>query len=295
VRAGKPGQNESDQSGDTAHTLVLYDNANKLRRSSVGTVDCRPDAAIGERDSVILLCTSQHLVPGSIRRHSWDHKPGRMDSIQGPTRVDQGSAGNDLARLLMDSRIDAPHIADSRNDYDRIGLARVKSHDARALRVDGVSGVRDLAIGEWIEVTGYEDFDRSAKHDLRITITSLHHRAQNNLPKELNEQAQALFEASRWSFDSPPVSLDTPDRPTVWGDSTQSRYENTFSAVPRMAPLVPSYDPSVDLPRTYPVTGIVVTTEGDDVYRGKQKILPRRHLSAGVGRSTGDHATVGHE
>ncbi|WP_321186797.1 hypothetical protein [Trinickia soli] len=155
--------------------------------------------------------------------------------------------------------------------------------------------MRDLAIGEWIEVTGYEDFDRSAKHDLRITITSLHHRAQNNLPKELNEQAQALFEASRWSFDSPPVSLDTPDRPTVWGDSTQSRYENTFSAVPRMAPLVPSYDPSVDLPRTYPVTGIVVTTEGDDVYRGKQKILPRRHLSAGVGRSTGDHATVGHE
>lgn len=266
VRAGKPGQKEAGAAGGAAHTLVLYDSSAKLKQSPIGTVAYRPDAAIGERDAVTLLCTARQLVPGSIRRFSWDYKPRRMDRIEGPTRVDQGPAGNDLAQLLMDSRIDAPHAADSWRDYDRLGLARVMSHGARFARVDGASGIRDLAVGEWIEVTGCSEFDRLGENDRRITITSLHHRAENNLPKDLHERAQALFTASRWSFDPPPVSVDTADRPTVFGDSTQSRYENTFSGVPRGTPLTPSYDPHVDLPRVYPIVAIVVTADGEEVH-----------------------------
>lgn len=275
VRAGERGQKQPGAAGDTAHTLVLYDNAIKLRQSALGPVVYRPDATIGERDAITLLCTSRQLVQGSIRRFSWDYTPGRMDRIHGVTRVDQGKAGNDLGQLLMDSRIDAPHIADSWADYDRIGTARVKSHGTRAVRIDGASGVRNLAVGEWIEVTGQGPFDRLSKNPLRITITSLHHRAENNLPKALNERAQALFTASRWSFEAPPVSVDTPDRPTVFGDSAQSRYENTFSGVPRDMPLIPSYDPHVDLPRVYPIPGIVMTTEGEEIYcneRGQIKV-----------------------
>jgi len=275
VRAGERGQKQPGAAGDTAHTLVLYDSAIKLRQSALGSVVYRPDATLGERDAITLLCTARQLVPGSIRRFSWDYTPGRMDRIHGVTRVDQGKAGNDLGQLLMDSRIDAPHIADSWADYDRIGTARVKSHGARAVRIDGASGVRNLAVGEWIEVTGQGPFDRLSKNPLRITITSLHHRAENNLPKALNERAQALFTASRWPFDALPVSMDTPDRPTVFGDSAQSRYENTFSGVPRDMPLIPSYDPHVDLPRVYPIPGIVVTTEGEEIYcngRGQIKV-----------------------
>lgn len=288
VRAGERGQKQPGAAGDTAHTLVLYDNSIKLRQSALGSVVYRPDATIGERDAVTLLCTARQLVPGLIRRFSWDYTPGRMDRIQGATRVDQGNAGNDLGRLLMDSRIDAPHIADSWADYDRIGTARVKSHGARAVRIDGASGVRNLAVGEWIEVTGQGPFDRLSKNPLRITVASLHHRAENNLPKALNERAQALFTASRWSFDAPPVSVDTPDRPTVFGDSAQSRYENTFSGVPRDMPLIPSYDPHVDLPRVYPIPGIVVTTEGEEVYcneRGQIKVQLQ-----GLDRKDHEHA-----
>lgn len=268
VRAGKPGQKDAGKAGDTAHTLVLYDNAIKLSRSALGTVQYRPDATIGERDAVTLLCAARQLVPGSIRRFSWDHKPGRMDRIQGPTRVDQGKAGNDLGALLMDSRIDSPHIADSSAHYDRIGLARVKSHDARASHVEGASGIRDLVVGEWIEVEAgrFAERERLTKSERRIMITSLHHRAENNLPKDLHQRAQALFTASRWSFESPPVSVDTPARPSVFGDSTQSRYENTFSGVPRDMPLAPAYDPHVHLPRVHPIVGVVVTPDGEEIY-----------------------------
>jgi type VI secretion system secreted protein VgrG len=268
VRAGKPGQKDAGKTGGTAHTLVLYDNAIKLSRSALGTVQYRPDATIGQRDAVTLLCAARQLVAGSIRRFSWDHKPGRMDRIQGPTRVDQGKAGNDLGALLMDSRIDSPHIADSSAHYDRIGLARVKSHDARASHVEGASGIRDLAVGEWIEVEAgrFAERERLTSGERRIMITNLHHRAENNLPKDLHQRAQALFTASRWSFESPPVSVDTPARPSVFGDSTQVRYENTFSGVPRSMPLTPAYDPQVHLPRVHPIVGVVVTPDGEEIY-----------------------------
>ncbi|MGN6083258.1 DUF2345 domain-containing protein, partial [Trinickia sp.] len=158
------------------------------------------------------------------------------------------------------------HLADSWAHYDQIGMARVKSHGTRAAHVDGASGVRDLVSGEWIEVAGLAGEPGSSENDRRITVTHLHHRAENNLPKDLHQRAQALFTASRWSFDSPPVSLDTPRRPTVFGDSTQVRYENTFSGVPRSMPLTPAYDPHVDLPRVHPIIGLVVTPDGEEVF-----------------------------
>ncbi len=294
VRAGKPGQKESGKAGGTAHTLVLYDNAIKLSQSAVGSVEYRPDATIGKRDAITLLCVARQLVPGAIRRFSWDHKRGEMDRIQGSTRVDQGETGNDLGQLLMDSRLDAPHIADSWAHYDRIGLARVKSHGARAAHVDGASGVRNLVIGEWIEVIGLAPTADASMSDHRFVITSLHHRAENNLPKDLHARAQALFTASRWTFEAPPVSVDTPRRPTVFGDSTQARYENTFSGVPRSMPLTPTYDPHVDLPRVYPIIGLVVTPDGEEVYCNQyseikvqlQGLDPRDHEHAkGMGTS----------
>jgi type VI secretion system VgrG family protein len=265
IRARGLEQKHECDAFDTAHTLVLYDNANKLKRSATEVIPYRPDAAIGERDAVTLLCSTRQLVAGAIRRSSWDYKRADVDRVTGPTRVDQGHAGNNLAELLIDSRIDAPHLADSWDDYDRIGLARIESHGARAVRVDGASGNRTLAVGEWIEVTG-GGRDRLPRDGRRITITSLHHRAENNLPKALHERAQALFAANRWAFDSPPVSVDTPARPTVYGDSTQSRYENTFSGVPRGTPLTPTYDPHLHLPRVFPIVAIVVTHDGEEVF-----------------------------
>ena len=270
IRAGKPGQSDAAKAGEPAHTLVLYDNANKLTRAAVGSVPYGSVAGIGQRDVVTHLSLARQLIVGGIQGFSWDHKPGQTDHIQGPTRVDQGPAGNDLGKLLMDSRVDSPHFADSWDDYDRLGLARVRSHDAQAVRVDGTSGVRNLVIGEWIEVTGYGQFDRRASRladsDRRITITSLRHRAQNNLPKDLNERAQALFAASRWTFDAPPVSAHTQRRPSAYDGSVESRYENTFSGVPRGMPLPPSYDPRVHLPRVYPIIGKVTTPEGEEVF-----------------------------
>jgi type VI secretion system secreted protein VgrG len=264
VRAG--GSGSSDLGSQPFHTLVLFDNVISLQQASVGTVPYLAEATVGEADAITLLTTGRQLIAGSIRRVSWDHKPSQMDKVQAPTRIDQGAAGNDLGALLSDSRIDSAHLGDNSADYQRLGRARVTSHSAQAVRMDGASGVRSLVVGSWVVVSGHPELDQLQEADRRVTVTSLHHRGENNLPKDLNERAQALFAASRWTAATPPVSANTRQRSSIDDGSESSRYENTFTGVPRGTPLTPLYDPRVDLPRVYPITGTVTVPEGDDVH-----------------------------
>ncbi|WP_438822302.1 type VI secretion system Vgr family protein [Burkholderia gladioli] len=265
IKAGG-GQSGADPREQPFHTLVLFDSVTKLDQSPAGTVPYHADAAIGETDSITLLTTGRQLVPGSVRRVSWDYKPGQMDRIQATTRVDQGATGNDLAALLADARIDSPHIADSPDDNQRLGRARIMAHGARSVRMDGASGVRNLAVGTWVTVTGHPELDQLQEVDRRVIVTSLHHRAENNLPKDLSERSQSLFAASRWLFDPPPASVSTATRPATFDGSASSRYENTFTGVPRGTPLTPFYDPRSDLPQVRPITGVVVVPDGEEVH-----------------------------
>jgi type VI secretion system secreted protein VgrG len=264
VQAG--GTGSSDLGSQPFHTLVLFDSVISLQQAAVGIVPYHSDASVGEADSITLLTMGRQLVAGSIRRTSWDHKPSQMDKVQAQTRVDQGAAGNDLALLLSDSRIDSAHLGDSSADYERLGRARVMSHGAQAARMDGASGVRDLVVGSWVGVSGHPELDQLPEVDRRVVVTSLHHRGENNLPKDLNERAQALFTASRWTSTSTPASVNTRQRSSTGDGSESSRYENIFTGVPRGTPLTPVYDPRVDLPRVYPITGVVTVPDGDDVH-----------------------------
>ncbi|QCP51604.1 type VI secretion system tip protein VgrG [Trinickia violacea] len=297
VRAGSS-QGNTGNGTQPSHTLVLFDDSMKLAQSTAGTVDYHPDATTGTRDSITLLCMGRQLVAGWVRRASWDLKPSRIDQTEGATGVEQGPAGNDLAQLLSDARIDSPHMADSWADYDRLGQARQNAHSARAARVDAASGVRDLAVGYWISVSGHPELGRLPEDKRRIVVTVLHHRGENNLPKDLNERSEALFTASRWSFETPPVSVNTRARPATIDGSTPSRYENTFSGVSRDTPLTPTYDPRSDLPPVYPIIGKVTAPEGEEVYCDEygranvqiQGLDPADHEHANGAGTSGTHA-----
>ncbi len=264
------GQGSTDESQQPFHTLVLFDSVTRLEQAPAGTVAYHADASVGMNDSITLLTTGRQLVVGSVRRASWDYKPAESLILSTSTRLDQGTAANDLGKLLCDSRIDAPHMADSADHNQQLGRARIAAHGAQAVRIDGASGVRNLAVGTWVAVSGHPELDQLEEVDRRVIVTSLHHRGENNLPKELSARAQSLFTASRWLADSPPVSVDTRMRPSLTGDSESSRYENVFTGVPRGTPLTPLYDPRVDLPRVYPITGVVTVPDGEEVHCDEQ-------------------------
>ncbi|MGU7772329.1 type VI secretion system Vgr family protein [Burkholderia sp. MR1-5-21] len=258
VRSGSA-NGEAKEGDPPVHTLVFCDDPKKLNEGVAGTVRVHPrDAGTEQRDTITALTMRQQLISGESGRPSWDYRYARVDHANCSTRIDQGNAGNDLAKLLTDTVIDVPHMADSWADHDRMTEDRILAHEAQAVRYDGVSGIRDLAVGSWITITGDGEWDMLPADQRQFVVTSLHHNVWNNLPKGLDERAQALFAASH-TLHQPPA--------LIAGDQSgqDTRYENEFSCVPRGTPLTPLYDPKIDFPPTPLITGRVVGDEGEEV------------------------------
>ncbi|WP_244135135.1 type VI secretion system Vgr family protein [Burkholderia sp. BCC0322] len=273
------------------HTLVFCDDPMRLPEAPAGAVRLHPrDAGTEQRDTITLFALHQQLVSGEASRPSWDYKKARVDQYSVPLDLDQGEAGNDLARLLTDVAIDIPHAGDSWADLDRLTQARIHAHQFAAERVNGVSSVRDLAVGTYITVTGDVELDMQSVDQRQFVVTSIRHDIWNNLPKDLSERARALFEASRH------LSQVEPALPASLSDSNDTRYENTFTAVRRGVPLTPAYDPGIDLPPVHLLTGVIVTHEGEEVVCDKdgrvhvqlQGLNPTDHEHAAGAGTNGD-------
>ncbi|MDO3527195.1 type VI secretion system Vgr family protein [Ralstonia pseudosolanacearum] len=252
VVAGTPDGSD----GDTpAHTLVFCDDPMKLPQAQAGAVPFHYGAAVKARDSVTRWGEAHSLVSGTIRGTSPDYETGRVDRVDVDTLLDLGKAGNDLARLMTDAAVDRAHAGDSRADYERQGRLRMQAHERRAAYVHAASDVRNLTPGSWFVLSGHPLVDKREPEQREFVVTRLRQRIANNFPKALDEQARALAEASGWHLEVRPGR-----------DDVQIRYENTFTCVPRGAPLTPDYDPRIDLPRTDPMTAVVVGPNGQEVH-----------------------------
>lgn len=295
----KAGPSKGGADGDTpAHTLVCCDDPSTLPQAPAGTVRLHPrDAGTEERDTVTLFALHARLVPGATSRPSWDYKKARIDESIVSGSVDQGEAGNDLAKLLTDVAIDIPHAGDSWSDHERLTRARMLAHQFEAEQYDGASGIRDLAVGAWITLTGDPDLDMQSTDKQQFVITSINHEVWNNLPKGLTERVQALFVASRH------LAYPSPTRVPVMAGEQDTRYENTFTCVRRGVPLAPAYDPKIDLPPVHLLTGVIVTQQGEEVvcddlgrvYVRIHGLDPQDHAhaqGAGTNDNAGDSAPI---
>ncbi|WP_372342672.1 type VI secretion system Vgr family protein [Paraburkholderia megapolitana] len=269
VKAGTATSQPSSGGGDSTpiHTLVFCDDPMRLPQCAAGTVRYHArDAATEQRDSITYWSWMFELVAGRVERASWDYKQGSVHQSNQATNLDQGTAGNDIAHLLSDSVIDVPHAFDSWNDHDRISHDRMLAHEFQAARIDAISGVRDLAVGSWVQVSEHPILDAQSESDRQFVITSLHHRGDNNLPKDLDDQVMTLLEASRSLFDAHASSSAALPTSSVSNGHADTRYQNTFSCVHRGVPLTPAYEPAVDLPPDHLITAVVVGPDGEEVF-----------------------------
>lgn len=298
VKAGPAKRMQNVHDETPVHTLVCCDDPMSLPQAPAGTVRLHPrDGGTEQRDTVTLFALHRQLVPGKAGRPSWDYKKARIDESTVGSSLDQGESGNDLARLLTDVAIDIPHAGDSWSDHERLTRARMLAHEFEAERYDGVSSVRDLAVGAWITLTGDPDWDVQLADKRQFVITSIDHDIWNNLPKGFNERVQALFAASR------NLAQAAPALPAALAKDADTRYENAFGCVRRGVPLAPAYDPRTDLPPVHLLTGTIVGTEDDEVFcdeDGRVRVRihgldPADHAhaqGAGTNDNAGDSAPI---
>lgn len=249
IRPGKASDTGSDET--PAHTLVLFDTPDCLAQNAAGNIRFHRDTATQSTDNVFSWGAVRNLKAGSVMRQSWDYRKGGMMSVQVPTTMQQGEAGDQFAFSLDDYVTDTPHAGDDLNDYRRLGKLRMQRHEFEAKCFHGESGVRELCVGEWFRLDGHHEIDNHTEKEREFVLTELSLHAENNLPKTLDDKVRRLFVANGWmAITSAALATASEERDV--------KYSNRFSCVRRGIPIVPAYDPRTDLPRVDIQSAIVV-------------------------------------
>jgi type VI secretion system secreted protein VgrG len=256
----KPGRSRTSASNPTggqtpAHTLVLFsDAANSLRQNAAGTVRYHREDATDGRDVITSWSAVRRLQPGRTTRYSWDYKnPGAAQWTTASVRgtADQGSYGNELAATLDNYLVDIPHVGNDLEDHLSLGQLRMSRHEYESKCFQGEACVRDFCAGEYFTLTDHPEIDTHPASERDFVLTEIEVEANNNLPKDLIERGNRLLTGGRQAAD------DT-SRPGL----VQVR----FTAVRRGVPIVPAFDPRVDLPHPHLQTALVVGPEGEEVH-----------------------------
>lgn len=276
------------QSGSTAalehqdtptHILVLFDDASKLPQNSAGTVRYHRDDGTEQSDSIVMWSPVRKLKPGNLTRQSWDYMRGRQMTTTVPSCIDQGATGNRFAASLDDYLIDVPHAGDDDHDYRNIGDLRMKRHEYESKCFYGEGSVRAMCVGQWIALSGHPEIDTHPPKEREFVVTRLEIDAENNLPKTLDDRVERLFALNRWDERTPSSFLKQAS------NERGMRYNNRFSCVRRGIPIVPAFDPRIDLPRPQLQSAIVVGPAGEEIHCDQYGRVKVRFL----GTRTEDH------
>jgi type VI secretion system secreted protein VgrG len=221
------------------------------------------DGAADGRDTVTSWTAARRLQPGVTTRHSWDYKNPSVDQFMFAgtrSQVDQGSFGNELAASLDDYLVDIPHAGNDFDDYQRLGQLRMSRHGLETKCFQGEGCVRDFCAGEFFVLDGHPEVDTHPSTEREFVITELELEAWNNLPADLTTRAQRLLAGSRRH--APGLGTGV----VVQDVGSTAPLHVRFTAVRRGVPIVPDFDPRVDLPHPQLQSAIVVGPAGEEVH-----------------------------
>jgi type VI secretion system secreted protein VgrG len=256
IEAGMATDRGSDEAA--VHTLVLFDHPMSIKANPAVTARYHREHGTEQRDSITAWQPVRTLTSGRVSRRSWDYRQAwSMDSSE-TSLSDQGKLGNQFAASLDDYLVDSPHAGDDASDFRSLGVLRMQRKEYEAKFFQGESGDRDIRVGQWQCLEGHPEIDAHPAHEREFVCTELRVEAENNLPKTLDERVQRLFALNRWNNDRDSLRQVSAER--------EMRYANRFTCVRRGIPIVPAYDPRIDLPRTEPQTAIVVGPENNEIH-----------------------------
>nr|WP_314544871.1 type VI secretion system Vgr family protein [uncultured Massilia sp.] len=241
-----------------SHTLVLFDDTLSLKENSAGAARYHRDGSTEQRDSITAWHALRTLRPGLISRSSWDYARTWLMRSSETSLNDQGVFGNQFAAGLDDYLSESPHVGDDTDDYCALGLLRMQRKEFEAKCFQGEGSDRDMQVGKWRRVDGHPEIDTHPVEQREFVCTELRIVAENNLPKELDDQALRLFAKNGWHIALNDLSQASAER--------GMRYTSQFTCTRRGVPIVPAYDPRTDLPRTEAQTAIVVGPANEEIH-----------------------------
>lgn len=197
-------EGKTNAHAEPAHTLVLFNHADGLRKNMADTVRYHADRATEERDTLTSWNEVRKLQAGKVTRHSWNEEHPRARPFMTADALGQGSQGmhgNAIAATLDDYRVLPPRAGIDHDALCQLGMLAMQQHDYESHCFHAEGSVRDLCPGEYFTLAEHPDIDALPAAARDFVVTSLHVAAQNNLPRELAARVARLFARNRWLAD----------------------------------------------------------------------------------------------
>ena len=127
-------------------------------------------------------------------------------------------------------------------------------YNAQAKQFCATSTVRDAHVGYWFEFNEHPEIDQHLDADKQFLITAKTFHNQNNLPKDLSDQVDALLQQSNWQESN--IAINKIDE----------RQANILTLQRRNIVTVPDYNPLQHRPIASPQRAKVVGPSGEEIY-----------------------------
>jgi type VI secretion system secreted protein VgrG len=246
-----------DNNSTIQHTLCLFDDSSRLSQNNAGTIKFQRQSATERRDTITQFQGHRTLVSGSTQYHQWQPNTAQLHTNSQYNHHDQGDRTQTLTATLDDAILDTPATGLDDSTTDRFGLLHIQHHEQRSKCFHGQGNVRDLQVGQWIDLSGHPEIDTHPDNERQFVITELWIDAENNLPKPVADRIKTLNISNGWQ-----ASLSE----LANSNNNPHRYSNRFRAIRRDIPIVPTFSPQADLPQVHAMIGTVVCPQGEEVH-----------------------------
>ncbi len=218
--------------------LRLIDDNRHYRALMRGSIRYHRSDATEARDSIDSFSAQRSLQPTAVHIQRWQAEGlYRQDGSGSVQSLHQHSAQHSVARLgLEDARQDSPAWTADLNGDDgatragnsqpeRLNLHLSRLHELRAKQFTAEGSVRDARVGYWFELEHHPELQRHERSERELLITAKSHWHENNLPRALQQQLNAL--------------LTDRERHTHNNSTAPQHQRSRLSLIRRQIPMVP--------------------------------------------------------
>ncbi len=242
--------------------LRLIDDNNQYQALTRRTIRYHRSHATEQFDSMTSLKADRSLQPTSVFVQRWQSDV--LEQTDGAGSVQskhQHSSNYDNQSLSLE---DAWHFSPawmqdlkgedgatsaSNQQLEKFNQNLSAYYDAQSKQFIAKTTVRDTQVGYWFELNEHPEIDLHDGADKEFLIIGKHYYNQNNLPKDLNQQIQALVQQSHWQ-----------------ASQTDERQGNELILQRRNIKVVPAYQPLQHRPKASVQRARVVGPEGEQIY-----------------------------
>ena len=247
--------------------LRLIDNNSQYTSLERKNIRFHRSSAVERNDSILNLVADRSLQPTSVHIQRWqadvldtDEGAGNVQSKHSHSEnYDNASLGLEQVwhfspAWIQDLNGEDGATASGNSQIERFNQNLSNYYDSQAKQFTAISTVRDAHVGYVFELNGHPEIDQHDFFDKQFLITSKCFYNQNNLPKDLTNQVDALIKQSNWQMTN------------ITTNNSDERQANQLVLQRRNITTVPEYNPLKHRPIASPQRARVVGPSGEKIH-----------------------------